>query len=173
MADPTISGSLLYAELAPIIEEEMTDGASFLSRIAAKISSYIIENDFVTGAYVGFIPTTPPTPSTRVVAIANFVPVSVSFAPPVLYDYITWLKNTFTYNPPGTIPQISISWNLTSLTHTFTPIPFNPLMETLEIVGDLSDIRTAEGFWAMTCDVIVWSILNKILFLQYFIMPQT
>lgn len=167
MADPTIKGTDLYEEIAPIVEEETTDGQTFLTKIAAKISAYIVANDFVTGNYIGYIyTTTPPTPSTLVVAMAKLIPESVSFATPVPYDYVSWLKNTFTYQPPATaLKALTINWVLTSLPpHTFVsgPIPFNPLMDTLEVLGDLSDIRTAEGFWAMISDVIVWSVLTSL-----------
>lgn len=167
MAEATIKGTDLYERIAPLVEEETTDGPTFLNKVAAEISAYIVEKDFVTGNYVGYIyTTTPPTPSSLVVAVAKLIPESVSFATPVPYNYIGWLQNTFTYELPETILKpLTINWVMTAVPpHTFVSgtIPFKPLLDTLKVLGDLSDIRTAEGFWAMISDVIVWSVLTSL-----------
>lgn len=156
MAEPTINGSKLYKEIKPLIDEQSTDGELFLSKVAAKISSYVTSNDSITGAYAGLIPGSPPIPSTLIVAKGCFLPAYTppGFAPPIPYDFTNWIKNTL---------KTKLIWNLTPLPpHTFTPTIVKPLEEIIDIYGDLSDLRTAEGFWALISDMIICSFLSSL-----------
>ena len=85
MAEPTINGSKLYKEIKPLIDEQSTDGELFLSKVAAKISSYVTSNDSITGAYAGLIPGSPPIPSTLIVAKGCFLPALLLLVLLLLY----------------------------------------------------------------------------------------
>lgn len=147
-----ITGSEMFSEIKPVIDERLTNGKVFLNKVAAKISAYVVKNDLLEGVYAGIIPGTPPVPSTRIFALGNLIPVSVHFDEPIERNFYKWIKNTL---------DKTLTWNIVSTTHTITPVLLKPLLSAIDLIGDLSDLRTADGFWAILCDAIVISILSS------------
>lgn len=166
MTNPVLNGSDLYALIAPLIEEGTTDGITFLSKVAAKISTYIATHDFLLGTYVGYHGS---YVSPLIDVVAHLIPESVSFGPVNKFltkeyaSYIDWFKDTLRGDKDHIPKTYGITWNIVLdpphfLNPSNPPLQLIPKLDVIAILGDLSDIRTAEGFWAMMSDIIVWSV---------------
>lgn len=160
MADtviPDISGIDLFDEIEPIIDDALIDGATFISRMAATISEYVTSTDTLTGTYLGYIPGSPPVPSTLIVAHGAFIPNSIAFEPPENYElnYYGWIKDSLLNK---------LNWKIVATPpHIYTaPTPMVPIVSLIDLLGDLSEIRTAKGVWALICDAIVWALLSSV-----------
>ncbi len=150
--DPSVTGSQLFSKIEPILNEQFTDGITFLQRVALEISTYITSKDSIQGTYAGTVHS---TPSPLIVANAKFIPVSVQFEDPssFLYDYAGWIKKTLLN---------TLTWNMTAIPpHSFTPRLLVPVVSKIDLIGDLKNIRTAKGFWALLSDAIIWSIISS------------
>lgn len=151
MADPTINGTDLFIAIEPVLDEHYTNYIEFVNDLALQISTYIYSHYVIPGIYSGMIPGSPPVPSTLTTVVGKLLPVSITFANPVPFNYIQWIKNTL---------LTKLTWNLTTLPpHIITPVQLVPLTSILDILGDLSNLSTCKGFWALICDLIVWAVL--------------
>lgn len=147
-----ITGSGLYLEVSPILDKGSISWASFRLEMGNAISTYVSTNAVLAGVYAGTMPhggTSPLVEATGVLVPTNPLPAKLD--EPVPYNFIKWIKNTLT---------TTVLWNIeATVTHTSTPVLLVPKVSLLDGLGDFSDLRTARGFWALTCDGIIDSIL--------------
>ncbi len=149
--NPSKAGEGLFSVIRPIINKRYSNGETFKNELATTISSFVCMNEFLTGAYVGTIPGTPPVPSTTLIPTGKFVAVGKAMSPAIPLNYIQWLKNTL---------ASTLTWQIVAnAPHTITTPPIlQPLTTALELLGDLSGVQTPEGIWALLCDIIMFSI---------------
>lgn len=146
-----ISGSELFRAAKPVLDEGCTDLMDFRTKMGAKISSYVAANAELKGAYAGTTPGGSPVIGTAVGKLVPTAPTPPLLANPVPFtDYKTWIKKTL---------EETVLWNIVAVTpYTNTPMIFDPTVTFIDVLGDFSDLRTSEGFWAMVCDAIICCI---------------
>lgn len=149
--NPEKAGEGLFSIVRPIINKKYSNGEAFKTELANAISNGVCTNEFLTGAYVGTIPGTPPVPSTELIPTGRFVAVGKAMSPAIPLNYVQWLKNTL---------ASTLTWKMVANPpHTITTPPIlQPLTTALELLGDLSSVQTPEGVWALLCDIIMFSI---------------
>jgi len=149
--NPKKAGEGLFGVVRPIINKRYSNGEAFKTELANTISTFVCTNEFLTGAYVGTIPGTPPIPSTMLIPTGRFVAVGKAMSPAIPLNYIQWLKNTL---------ASTLTWRIVAnAPHIITTPPIlQPLTTALELLGDLSSVQTPEGIWALLCDIIMFSI---------------
>ncbi len=149
-----LTGSGLYSEIKPILDQGSTSFAEFRLNIGAKIAFYVSTNALIDGIYSGTIPHGGVSP--LVVATGKLVILATppKLDEPIPYDFIKWIKNTLLN---------TITWNIiANIPHTSTPIKITPTVSLIDVLGDFSDLRTSYGFWAMVCDAIICSIRGHV-----------
>lgn len=153
--NPSKPGEGLFSVVQPIIRKQYTATTPFITELAQAISNYVVYNDMLTGAYVGTIPGTPPVVSTLVAGTGSFKAVGspiMKEPKPYKYQYAKWIKDSL---------NETVRWELVINTpHSGTATVINPVVSMIDIIGDLSDLRTAEGIWALVCDAICWAIMS-------------
>lgn len=153
--NPSKPGEGLFSVVQPIIRKQYTDTTPFITELAQTISDYVVYNDMLTGAYVGTIPGTPPVVSTLVVGTGNFKAVGspiMKDPKPYKYQYAKWIKDSL---------NETVRWQLIiNPPHSGTAIVINPVVTMIDTIGDISNLRTAEGIWALICDAICWAVMS-------------
>jgi len=146
-----ISGSDLYNEVKPILDEGSTNLLQFREDVGTAISNYVAANFELIGGYIGQTSGGSPVVADAVGKLVPAPPLPAMLADPMPFsDYITWFKNTL---------DTTVLWNVIALPpFTNTPVIFTPTTIMLDVLGDFSDLRTSYGFWAMVCDAIVCCI---------------
>lgn len=149
--NPEKAGEGLFSVVRPIINKKYSNGEAFKTELANTISNCVCSNEFLTGAYIGTIPGTPPVPSTELIPTGRFVAFRKAMSPAIPLNYVQWLKNTL---------ASTLTWQMVAnAPHTITTPPIlQPLTTALELLGDLSSVQTPEGVWALLCDIIMFSI---------------
>lgn len=153
--NPSKPGEGLFSVVQPIIRKQYTATTPFITELAQTISDYIVYNDMLTGAYVGTIPGTPPVVSTLVVGTGNFKAVGspiMKEPKPYKYQYAKWIKDSL---------NETVRWQLIiNPPHSGTATVINPVVTMIDTIGDISNLRTAEGIWALICDAICWAVMS-------------
>lgn len=153
--NPSKPGEGLFSVVQPIIRKQYTETTPFITELAQTISDYVVYNDMITGAYVGTIPGTPPVVSTLVVGTGNFKAVGspiMKEPKPYKYQYAKWIKDSL---------NETVRWQLIiNPPHSGTATVINPVVTMIDTIGDISNLRTAEGIWALICDAICWAVMS-------------
>lgn len=153
--NPSKPGEGLFSVVQPIIRKQYTATTPFITELAQTISDYIVFNDMLTGAYVGTIPGTPPVVSTLVVGTGNFKAVGspiMKDPKPYKYQYAKWIKDSL---------NETVRWQLIiNPPHSGAATVINPVVTMIDTIGDISNLRTAEGIWALICDAICWAVMS-------------
>lgn len=155
----SLTGSNLYKEIKPILDEGCSDLMTFRTKMGAKISKYVSENAELVGAYVGVTPHGAPVISPAAGVLVPTAPLPPLLANPMPFtNFRKWVEKTIE-NDESDPEKGTVLWNITAVApFVNTPEILDPTVTFLDLYEDFSDIRTSYGFWALVCDAIICCI---------------